>query len=78
MFEFQLLYLSPEYMEKKMKKKLFLIIVQIIVGLQIALAGTKSQPHPHQGKLQPYDGKHIPYRISLEENAKLEDGKPVR
>ena len=41
------------------------------------LAGSKSKPHRHQGPLQPYDGKHISYEITLAQNAKLEAGEPV-
>jgi hypothetical protein len=43
----------------------------------ICFAGTKSKPHHHQGVLQPYDGKHIAYKITLEDEAKLESGQPV-
>ena len=40
-------------------------------------AGSKSKPHPHQGHLQPYDGKHIAYNITQEQNQKLNSGQPV-
>jgi len=55
------------------------VFVLCLVGYcGLAEAGTKSKPHSVPGTLDRYDGKHIPYTISLEDNAKLEAGLPVR
>ena len=42
-----------------------------------AMAASKDKPHHHQGVLQPYDGKHIPYQINTEQVSKLKNGQPV-
>lgn len=52
----------------------FVLFLSLIV---LTTAGTKSKPHSHSGLLTPYDGKHIPYEISLEQNLKLVAGEPV-
>jgi Polyketide cyclase / dehydrase and lipid transport len=38
-------------------------------------AADKNKPHGHRGVLEPYDGHHIPYTISQEQNAKLDAGE---
>jgi hypothetical protein len=43
----------------------------------VSFGATKAKPHSHQGQLEPYDGKHISYSITKEENLSLEAGKPV-
>lgn len=40
-------------------------------------AGSKTKPHAHQGLLEPYDGRHISYNITVEQNEILELGQPV-
>ncbi len=45
--------------------------------MQLSEAGSKKKPHKHQGILKPYDGKHIPYKISLKDNEQLEKGLSV-
>ncbi len=49
-----------------------------LLVFQETAAGTKSKAHAHQGILKQFDGKHIPYTITLEENAKLNAGQSVR
>ena len=44
----------------------------------LAMAGTMLKPHVNSGILDKYDGRHISYTITLEENEKLEAGLPVR
>ena len=56
-----------------------MVFVLCLAGYcQLAKAGTKSKSHSVSGTLDRYDGKHIPYTISLEDNAKLEAGLPVQ
>eukprot|EP01032_Pedospumella_encystans_P028610 gene28610-32312_t len=43
----------------------------------LAMAGTMLKPHINSGILDKYDGRHISYTITLEENEKLEAGLPV-
>ena len=40
-------------------------------------AASKNKPHSHQGQLKPYDGHHIPYTLTAEQNKKLNAGEPV-
>jgi hypothetical protein len=40
-------------------------------------SASKNKPHSHQGMLQPYDGKHISYTLTPEQNKKLNAGEPV-
>lgn len=55
-----------------------LVPLVCVVLLALVEAGTKSKPHAHSGVLQNYDGKHIPYSITLEQRQKLDSGQPVR
>jgi hypothetical protein len=55
----------------------FLQSLLLIAFFHLSYAGSKSKPHSHQGQLQPYDGKHISYDISIEESEDLAAGKPV-
>jgi hypothetical protein len=53
-------------------------VVLVLVGLlHLACAGSMSKPHSNQGILQPYDGKHISYNITAEQNNQLKAGQPV-
>lgn len=60
----------------------FLVVVVSYVIILISFshltkAGTMSKPHVNNGILDKYDGRHISYTITLEENEKLEAGFPV-
>jgi len=59
----------------------FAVFLQYVIVLSsfshLAMAGTKLKPHVNTGILEKYDGRHIPYTITLEENEKLEAGLPV-
>lgn len=57
---------------------LTILILCLTAHCRMAVAGTKSKPHAIPGTLDRYDGKHIPYTISLADNLKLEAGLPVR
>lgn len=48
-----------------------------LINLGLCLAGSKSKRHSHNGILTPFDGRHVSYAISLEENTKLDAGQPV-
>jgi hypothetical protein len=54
-----------------------LAILSLLGLLDLAAAGTKSKPHGHPSVLERFDGKHIPYSISAEQEAKLLAGHPV-
>lgn len=56
---------------------LFVAIVFCSLVAHLVEAGTKSKPHAHTGVLEAYDGRHIPYSITVEQNQKLESGHPV-
>jgi ribosome-associated toxin RatA of RatAB toxin-antitoxin module len=56
---------------------LFWIWFIIATNALVVFGGSKSKPHAHQGVLQSFDGKHIAYSISIEDNDKLESGLPV-
>jgi carbon monoxide dehydrogenase subunit G len=59
---------------------LSILIMHAILYMLIAPAVhaySKSKPHSHQGSLIPYDGKHIPYNITLEQLNRLNSGLPV-
>lgn len=43
----------------------------------IVECATKNKKHSHNGILEPYDGKPIPFSITSGENAKLNSGEPV-
>lgn len=52
-----------------------LAVCALVCG--VVLAGTKSKAHPHHGTLNQYDGKHIHYTITSEQEHQLELGHPV-
>ena len=51
--------------------------VFLCLNVLTSFGASKAKPHTHQGVLEPYDGKHIPYTLTKEQNALLNDGKPV-
>ena len=51
------------------------LVISVLLGA--VAAGTKAKPHAHQGMLKQFDGKHIPYRINLDQDDKLSAGNPV-
>ena len=53
------------------------LTVFMSVCVILSFGASKSKPHTHQGMLEPYDGKHIPYSLTKEQNADLNNGKPV-
>ena len=57
----------------------YIITLSVFLGLNVltSFGATKAKPHTHQGALEPYDGKHIAYSLTKEENALLNSGKPV-
>ncbi len=60
-----------------MVAKYLALLIGLLSVLCLVQAGTKSKAQSHTGLLQPYDGKHIAYKISLADYAKLEAGQPV-
>lgn len=56
---------------------MLLVISFLLLLVPLTSAGKKDKPHAHQGILKAYDGKHIPYSISEEQNKKLEAGEAV-
>ena len=57
---------------------ILIVCTIFLLAFEVTTAGTKSKAHAHQGILKQFDGKHIPYTITLEENAKLEAGQSVK
>lgn len=57
----------------------FCITLTVFLSINVltSFGASKSKPHTHQGALEPYDGKHIPYSLSKQENDLLNSGKPV-
>jgi hypothetical protein len=57
----------------------YFVLVSFLIFLigGTAHAGTKSKKHGHDGILKPFSGKHIGYKISLEDAKKLDKGNPV-
>jgi hypothetical protein len=49
----------------------------LCINILSTFGASKTKPHTHQGMLEPYDGKHIPYSLTKEQNKDLNDGKPV-
>jgi hypothetical protein len=45
--------------------------------LAVVEAGTKSKPHPHKSILPQFDGRHISYRITQQQEVTLGAGQPV-
>jgi ribosome-associated toxin RatA of RatAB toxin-antitoxin module len=43
----------------------------------IALAGSVSKPHVHNGVLEPYDGKPLPLHLTVDQLSQLEKGEAV-
>ena len=53
------------------------LVFALIRTLVVVYAATKDKPHAHQGTLQPYDGKHMPYQLDAEQVKKLDAGQQV-
>lgn len=66
------------YSETTMNLAILLQVLAVLIAFTACSAGSKKERHSHNGILKPYSGKHIPYTISVNENAALDEGKPVR
>lgn len=53
------------------------VTVFLCVNVLTTFGASKTKAHTHQGALEPYDGKHLPYTLTKEQNKILNDGKPV-
>jgi hypothetical protein len=60
-----------------MQLSIFAILFVVSAIMCSVHAGSKDKPHAHKGVLKPYDGRHISYNISAEQNRKLMAGDPV-
>ena len=58
-------------------RQIIFLIVFLCFNVLLSFGATKAKPHSHQGQLEPYDGKHISYSLTKEENLLLDAGKPV-
>jgi hypothetical protein len=67
---------SPQ-MTTMLQTRLLRVALVLVALLQVTLAGSMSKPHSNNGILQPYDGKHISYNITVEQNNQLNAGQPV-
>lgn len=56
---------------------LLFILSLLLVLVAVCHGSDKKKPHSHQGLLEAYSGKHIPFSITLEQEALLEKGQPV-
>ena len=55
-----------------------LVLAMLLLGREKSvLAYSKSKRHTHDGVLTPYNGKHIPYQLTLEQLQKIKSGAPV-
>ena len=70
-----LLYHTVNYQMISPNCYFLLVVCALVCG--VVLAGTKSKSHPHHGTLNQYDGKHIHYTITSEQEHQLELGHPV-
>ena len=51
--------------------------VFLCVNVLTSFGSSNLKPHTHQGLLEPYDGKHLSYSLTKEQDALLNAGKPV-
>lgn len=49
----------------------------VVTSAFIALAGSVSKPHVHNGVLEPYDGKPLPLHLTVDQLSQLEKGEAV-
>ena len=54
------------------------VIILLVTYASLVSAGNKNKPHGHNGTLAHYDGKPLPFKVTGEQNKKLEQGQPVR
>lgn len=45
--------------------------------MSVVLCASKNKPHGHQGALDHYNGKPIPFKVTAEQEKKLSSGEPV-
>lgn len=53
------------------------LLLSLAYGALLCLGSTKDKPHPHNGHLIPFDGRHISYNITKEQSLRLATGQPV-
>ena len=54
------------------------VIVFCTLFVPSVICGSKNKPHGHTGVIEAYTGKPIPFKISSDQNKKLDNGQPVR
>lgn len=62
---------------KVLRMYLYYLLVGLLGIFNLCESGTKNKPHPHPLRLEPYDGRHISYNITIEQNKMLSAGLPV-
>ena len=53
------------------------VIIFLSVFVSAVISGSKSKPHGHQGVLEAYTGKPLPFKITADQSKKLDSGEPV-
>ena len=53
--------------------------VLLFIGIFVysVLGSSKNKPHGHNGALDHYDGKPIPFKVTADQEKKLASGEPV-
>lgn len=58
--------------------RLFQVLLGFACTWILAMAGSKTKPHVHQGVIEPYDGKPLPLHLTTDQLSKLDKGEAVR
>lgn len=53
------------------------IIINLLFIISYVSAASDKKRHSHNGVLEPYDGKPIPFSVSSDQESKLNNGQPV-
>ena len=54
-----------------------LVALFVICTVGLGSGHSRDKAHPHKGKLEPFDGKHIGYELTAEQTKKLNSGHAV-
>jgi len=54
-----------------------LSLLCLLLVLAVVSASSKKKPHGHKGVLEVYNGKQIPFKVTGDQNKKLDKGEAV-
>lgn len=60
-----------------MSSTMMLLCIIVMLLVVVVIGSSNKKPHGHKGVLEVYNGKPIPFKVTSDQNKKLEKGEAV-